>query len=148
MDDLTRIAGIGRATAARLAEVGAGSFAALAGADPAALAANPALRAIRAAPGDLVAWIAAARQLAGQAAPARLLRVTGPAAGRWRAGRRFGADPVILDPAELAPAALAAILSDPALEVAEIPSPAPAGRAGAPAAGGASPPAPPADFSE
>lgn len=64
-DDLTRIKGIGRATAERLAQADAGSFAALAAADPEALAAHDALRGVRASPADIPAWIAAAAELAG-----------------------------------------------------------------------------------
>lgn len=67
MDDLTRIKGIGRATAERLSQAGVGSFAALAAADPAALAAHEALRGVRASPADIPAWIAGAAELAAAA---------------------------------------------------------------------------------
>jgi hypothetical protein len=43
------------------------------------------------------------------------LTVTGPAQGRWRAGRRFGALAVVLPLAELTDAEIAAIQGDPAL---------------------------------
>lgn len=45
------------------------------------------------------------------------ITVVGPAGGRWRAGRRFGADPVVIDRAELSAAAFGSILADPALSV-------------------------------
>ncbi len=139
-DDLTRIAGIGPATARRLAEAGIASFAGLAAADPAALAVHPALRGVRASPADIPAWIAAAAGLAGSDAPKVLppvilerrrddlaspvdarslvMVVIGPARGRRRAGRQFGADPVRLPLAGLSDAERAAIEGDPALSVA------------------------------
>lgn len=50
----------------------------------------------------------------------RRLRVTGPARGRRRAGLAFGPLPVEIDPAALAPEALAAIRADPLLAVEEV----------------------------
>lgn len=49
------------------------------------------------------------------AADPGVLRVTGPAAGFWRAGRRFGPEPVDLPLAELPEADRAAIEAEPKL---------------------------------
>lgn len=69
MNDLTRINGIGPATARALAVAGIESITALAAADAAALAAHEAFRGLRAGPGDLAGWIAQAREAAGTAPP-------------------------------------------------------------------------------
>lgn len=54
---------------------------------------------------------------AGLVPPQGQIIVRGPARGRWRAGRHFGADPVALDLAALDPVDLAAIQADPLLIV-------------------------------
>ncbi|MCU0905378.1 MAG: hypothetical protein MUE83_16145 [Tabrizicola sp.] len=46
-----------------------------------------------------------------------ILRVKGPAKGRWRAGRHFGTDPVDLLAAELTEAQILALNDDPELTV-------------------------------
>lgn len=69
MNDLTRINGIGPATARALAVAGIDSIPALAAADAATLGAHEAFRGLRASPGDLANWIAEARQIAPPAAP-------------------------------------------------------------------------------
>ncbi len=61
---------------------------------------------------------AAAALLPG-AAGRRAISVTGPAGGRWRAGRHFGPEPAVLAPDAIGPAAEAAIRADPRLVVAE-----------------------------
>lgn len=66
MDDLTRINGIGPATARALAAAGIDSIAALSMANPAELAAHDAFSGLRASPGDLENWIAEAQQIAGK----------------------------------------------------------------------------------
>lgn len=66
MNDLTRINGIGPATARALAVAGIDSIPALAAADPAALGAHEAFRGLRASPGDLANWIAEAQEIAGK----------------------------------------------------------------------------------
>ena len=43
------------------------------------------------------------------------LKVVGPAVGRWRAGRKFGAEPVIIPAPELTDADMDALLGDPEL---------------------------------
>ena len=48
------------------------------------------------------------------------LEVRGPVRGRWRAGRRFGPDPVVIPLEELNEAARAAIEADPLLSVREV----------------------------
>lgn len=48
---------------------------------------------------------------------ARAISVTGPRRGRWRAGRHFTAEPVVLALADLPEAELAAIEADPRLTV-------------------------------
>lgn len=55
-------------------------------------------------------------------APAPRLRIVGPPGGRWRAGRRWGPEPVEIDADALGPEAIAALRADPALELREIPS--------------------------
>ncbi len=52
--------------------------------------------------------------------PALALEVRGPVRGRWRAGRRFGPDPVVIPLEELNEAARAAIEADPLLSVREV----------------------------
>jgi hypothetical protein len=64
-------------------------------------------------------------------APVTAVAVMGPAGGRWRAGRRFGPEPVLLARAALGDeafeAALAAIRADPMLAAIPVdPGPAPA----------------------
>ncbi|WP_295081148.1 hypothetical protein [Tabrizicola sp.] len=54
-------------------------------------------------------------------AKAHVLRVTGPAKGRWRAGRKFGAEPVDIPVAELTEDDLAKLEGDPELTVALVP---------------------------
>lgn len=46
-----------------------------------------------------------------------VIEVHGPARGRWRAGRHFGPEPVVLDLAALSEAELALIRADPLLVV-------------------------------
>ena len=48
------------------------------------------------------------------------LEVRGPVRGRWRAGRRFGPDPVVIPLDELNEEARAAIEADPLLSVREV----------------------------
>ena len=48
------------------------------------------------------------------------LEVRGPVRGRWRAGRRFGPDPVVIPLDELDEAARTAIEGDPLLSVREV----------------------------
>ena len=55
-----------------------------------------------------------------KAVPALALQVRGPARGRWRAGRRFGPEPVVIPLAELTDEARAAIEADPLLSVREV----------------------------
>lgn len=57
---------------------------------------------------------------AGQPPTQVRLRIAGPVGGRWRAGRRWGAEAVEIDAADLGPAAVAALRADPALVVAEV----------------------------
>ncbi|WP_295081118.1 hypothetical protein [Tabrizicola sp.] len=52
---------------------------------------------------------------------AHVLRVTGPAKGRWRAGRKFGPEPVDIPVAELTEDDLAKLEGDPELVVALVP---------------------------
>jgi len=52
--------------------------------------------------------------------PRMALEVRGPARGRWRAGRRFGPEPVVIPLAELTDEARAAIEADPLLSVREV----------------------------
>lgn len=66
MNDLTRINGIGPATARALAVAGIETIPALAAADPEALAVHEAFRGLRASPGDLANWIAEAQKVAGK----------------------------------------------------------------------------------
>jgi len=47
--------------------------------------------------------------------------VTGPAKGRWRAGRKFGPEPVDIPVAELTEDDLAKLEGDPELVVALVP---------------------------
>lgn len=54
-------------------------------------------------------------------ANAYVLRVTGPAKGRWRAGRKFGPEPVEIPVAELTEDDLAKLEGDPELVVALVP---------------------------
>ena len=54
-------------------------------------------------------------------AKAHVLRVTGPAKGRWRAGRKFGPEPVDIPVAELTEDDLAKLEGDPELVVALVP---------------------------
>lgn len=54
-------------------------------------------------------------------AKAHVLRVTGPAKGRWRAGRKFGPEPVDIPVAELTEDDLAKLEGDPELTVALVP---------------------------
>ncbi len=58
----------------------------------------------------------ASKEAAGRVA---VLVVKGPAAGRWRAGRRFGAEPTVVVREDLDDDQVAAILADPALSVLE-----------------------------
>lgn len=51
-----------------------------------------------------------------------VLRVTGPAKGRWRAGRKFGPEPVEIPVAELTEEDLAKLEGDPELTVALAPA--------------------------
>jgi hypothetical protein len=46
------------------------------------------------------------------------ISVTGPAGGRWRAGRRFGPEPETIDLSTISAEDLAAIEADPELRVA------------------------------
>ena len=48
------------------------------------------------------------------------LEVRGPARGRWRAGRRFGPEAVVIPLEELGEEARAAIEADPLLSVREV----------------------------
>lgn len=50
-----------------------------------------------------------------------VLRVTGPAKGRWRAGRKFGPEPVEIPVAELTDEDLAKLEGDPELVVGLVP---------------------------
>jgi hypothetical protein len=59
----------------------------------------------------------AQRAAATDAATAERLTVIGPAKGRWRAGRRFGQEPVTIPVTALTEAEIAAITSDPELTV-------------------------------
>ena len=54
------------------------------------------------------------------------LQVRGPANGRWRAGRHFGPEPVVIPLAELSEDERVAIEADPVLSVREVEVPAPA----------------------
>lgn len=55
------------------------------------------------------------------AAKGHVLRVTGPAKGRWRAGRKFGPEPVDIPVAEITEDDLAKLEGDPELTVALVP---------------------------
>lgn len=48
-------------------------------------------------------------------APGYVLTVTGPAKGRWRAGRKFGPEPTAISASELTEAECQAIVDDPEL---------------------------------
>ncbi len=55
-------------------------------------------------------------------ATGHVLRVVGPAKGRWRAGRKFGPEPVEIPVAELTEDDLAKLEGDPELTVALVPA--------------------------
>lgn len=147
MDDLTIIDGIGPATSKALEQAGIATMAALAAVDPAAppveipradwaawvaearkrvaesAGRGSAGQVAFASKGELRAAIAAA-----QAAPPKppeepankpmaVLVVRGPQAGRRRAGRRFGAEPVRIPVADLTADQVAALEGDAALVV-------------------------------
>lgn len=57
---------------------------------------------------------------AGQKPAGRMLSVKASVPRRFRAGREFGKDPVIIDPAELSEGELRVILSDPYLGTSEV----------------------------
>jgi hypothetical protein len=54
---------------------------------------------------------------AAKAKAARMIRVVGPAAGRWRIGRKFGPEAVEIAAAELTEDEIAALKNDPMLLV-------------------------------
>lgn len=55
-------------------------------------------------------------------AKGHVLRVVGPAKGRWRAGRKFGPEPVEIPVAELTEQDLAKLEGDPELTVSLVPA--------------------------
>lgn len=134
MDDLTRIKGVGDATAKALSAAGVDGFSALAAADAEALMAHEAFRGMRASPGDIAAWKAEAAAIAaspkpsgadggaaptgGETVPSGLVVfVRGPRRGRWRIGRFFGPEgrEIALD--ALNGDEKAALIGDPLLSV-------------------------------
>ncbi|PWE29969.1 hypothetical protein DDZ14_16130 [Maritimibacter sp. 55A14] len=145
MDDLTRINGIGKKTAGILAAAGIGSFADLAAVDPK----NPPKVELTAPAwadwiSEAVVLVEAAADAAklpqgpaagdGQGAQdprpdpggakgggtiADALIVRGPRRGRWRAGRKFGPEPVTIPVADLSLEEIGALQSDPHLSVSE-----------------------------
>jgi hypothetical protein len=52
-----------------------------------------------------------------QAAAGLVVAVFGPAGGRWRAGRKFGPEPVRIDLSEITQEEFAAIEADPELRI-------------------------------
>lgn len=86
MDDLTRIPGVGAATAKRLLEAGFDSFASLGAADADALIAAPALQGQRGLADAAPGWIASAAELAAAATQ------TPPASDQGQGGGDAGGD--------------------------------------------------------
>lgn len=113
-DDLTRIAGIGPATAAALTGAGITTYLALAALTPPL---DPEIDKLG-SPDEWANWIAEARTLAvptgGVSLPVLVVR-TREAKGRWRAGRHFTREPVEINANELSVEEIAAIEGDPML---------------------------------